>query len=206
MGSVRAPGRQSRSGRGVVRWLMTVAALLILIGVGFFLGVGLGIFAVGPELIVDHGRGHTEEIPWSVDAPTSIQGLTQPDSIAEQISGGAAPAAEPAEPAEPADAAVLPEEAKVRSRGGNGFSVQVGAFADPGKAETLVRELRAEELPVYRIPSADSGDDRWRVRVGPVLSRAEADRLAVRLKNEFSLPTWVLTEGGLNDDSRSGHR
>ena len=200
MGSVRAPGQQPRSGRGVVRWVMTVAAILILIGVGFFLGVGLGIFAVGPELIVDHGRGRTQEVPWSVDAPNSIQGLTQPDAIAEELSGGAVPAAETV------PAAVSTEQVEARSRGGKGFSVQVGAFADPGKAETLVRELRAEDLPVYRIPSADSGDDRWRVRVGPVLSRAEADRLAVRLKNEFALPTWVLTEGGSSDDSRPGHR
>ena len=200
MGSIRAPGHQPRSGRGVVRWVMTVAAILILIGVGFCLGVGLGIFAVGPELIVDHGRGRTQEIPWSVDAPTSIQGLTQPDSIAEEISGGPAPAAETTA------AAVPTEQAQVRIRGGKGFSVQVGAFSDPGKAETLVRKLRAENLPVYRIPSADSGDDRWRVRVGPVPSRVEADRLAARLKSEFALPTWVLTEGGSNDDSRSGHR
>ena len=200
MGSVRAPGHQPRSGRGIVRWVMTGAAILILIGLGFFLGVGLGIFAVGPELIVDHGRGHTQEIPWSVDAPTSIEGLTQPNSIAEEISGGAAPAAE----AEPA--AVPAEKVQVRVRGGKGFSVQVGAFGDPGKAETLVRKLRAEDLPVYRIPSADSGDDRWRVRVGPVSSRVEADQLAVRLKSEFDLPTWVLTEGGLNDGSRPGHR
>jgi cell division septation protein DedD len=34
------------------------------------------------------------------------------------------------------------------------------------------------------------------VRVGPFPSRAEADRVAARLKAEEKLPTWVLDEDG----------
>jgi len=39
-----------------------------------------------------------------------------------------------------------------------------------------------------------SSDKRWRVRVGPVDSRPDAERLAGRLKREEQLPTWVLRD------------
>lgn len=195
MPPVRAPGSGGEGRRGAARWVLSLVVVLILIGFGFVFGVGLGILSVGPDLIVDHGRGRTEEVPWSVDAPTSIQGLTQPDAIAEEITGGGSDATESRK-------SLLSIAAPAKS----GFAVQVGAFSDPGKAEALVRKLRAENLAVYRIPSSDSGDDRWRVRVGPVRSRAQADALAGRLKRELDLPTWVLSDGGTRDDALSGHR
>jgi cell division septation protein DedD len=39
-------------------------------------------------------------------------------------------------------------------------------------------------------------DDRWRVRVGPIAGRQEAEELALRLKRQDRLPTWVLPEPG----------
>lgn len=195
MSPVRAPGSEGERRRGAARWVLSLLVVLTLAGFGFALGVGLGILSVGPELIVDHGRGRTEEVAWSVDAPTSIEGLTQPDAVAEEITAGIPEATE--------SRRSWPGTAPPARRG---FAVQVGAFSDPGKAEALVRKLRAENLAVYRIPSADSGDDRWRVRVGPVRSRADADALARRLKRELDLPTWVLSEGGTRDDALPGHR
>jgi len=43
---------------------------------------------------------------------------------------------------------------------------------------------------------APSSDDRWRVRVGPIGGKAEAEQTARRLKVEQDLPTWVLRESG----------
>jgi cell division septation protein DedD len=37
-------------------------------------------------------------------------------------------------------------------------------------------------------------EPRWRVRVGPVKTRAEAESLSARLKREQKLPTWILSE------------
>ena len=75
--------------------------------------------------------------------------------------------------------------------------MQVGAFAESRAAEQLAQSLRSSGLPVYVSPSAAAeGEQRWRVRVGPVATREEAERIASRLKSKEKLPTWVLTEDG----------
>jgi DedD protein len=73
-----------------------------------------------------------------------------------------------------------------------GYAIQVGAFASAEAAQGLASRLRTAGYPVHVI--APERDDRWRVRVGPVASRDEADRTASRLKSEQALPTWVLRE------------
>ena len=73
--------------------------------------------------------------------------------------------------------------------------MQVGAFADAASAEQLAVKLRSAGCPVYVAPSRPSrGSKRWRVRVGPVATREEADSVAARLARR-SCPTWVLAEG-----------
>jgi DedD protein len=71
----------------------------------------------------------------------------------------------------------------------------VGAFAESAPAEKLAERLRRKGLPVFVTPGAGQRDSRWRVRVGPLASRAEAERVAARLKSEDRLPTWVIEEG-----------
>lgn len=75
-----------------------------------------------------------------------------------------------------------------------GYSVQVGALADSAGAEQLASRLRKRGFSVYVAPSAEASAKRWRVRVGPVATREEAQALATRLEGE-KLPTWVLAEG-----------
>ena len=77
-----------------------------------------------------------------------------------------------------------------------GFSVQVGAFADGGAAEDVRQKLRGKGFDTYIISPKESGDGKWRVRVGPVPKKGAAEKLASRLKTEERLPTWVLPEGG----------
>ena len=77
-----------------------------------------------------------------------------------------------------------------------GFSVQVGAFAESVSADRISEDLRSKGFSVYITPSAGSRDGRWRVRVGPMDTRAEALEVARKLKTQEGLPTWVLSEGG----------
>jgi cell division septation protein DedD len=72
----------------------------------------------------------------------------------------------------------------------------VGAFADGGAAEDVRQKLRSKGFDTYVIPAKQSGDGKWRVRVGPVPDKGAAEQLASRLKTEERLPTWVLAEGG----------
>jgi cell division septation protein DedD len=72
------------------------------------------------------------------------------------------------------------------------FAIQVGAFGDAKAAQGVAGRLRASGYPVQVVPPAS--DDRWRVRVGPIRSRVEADETAQRLKVDENLPTWVLRE------------
>jgi cell division septation protein DedD len=74
------------------------------------------------------------------------------------------------------------------------FEIQVGAFGTGESAEQVANELRRKGYPV-RVLRPEL-DDRWRVRVGPIVGRVEADRIAERLKVEEQLPTWVLRERG----------
>ncbi|MBW2273291.1 MAG: SPOR domain-containing protein [Deltaproteobacteria bacterium] len=94
----------------------------------------------------------------------------------------------------PAVSAAPPPTSPPTSAGS--FSVQVGSFAQSEGAEKIARELEGKGYPVYVTPAAVSGGGRWRVRVGPVATRDEAEGFAGRLKREEQLPTWVLSEGG----------
>jgi len=72
--------------------------------------------------------------------------------------------------------------------------VQVGAFTESAPAEKLADRLRARGYPTYVRSSEDDGESRWRVRVGPVAARPEAEALAEKLQRAEKLPTWVLDE------------
>lgn len=61
--------------------------------------------------------------------------------------------------------------------------VQLASFSDIGNAETLYRGLQ-RDLPVEIVPARVNGADYFRVRVGPVASRASAEELRDRLAAE----------------------
>ena len=97
----------------------------------------------------------------------------------------------PAPVAEPKPSVAEPKPATT-ARGG--FSVQVGAFGSEATARKLVNELQAAGFRPYISPLARSGKTLHRVRVGPVADRAEADKLAARLKAR-GLPVSVVAGG-----------
>jgi cell division septation protein DedD len=85
-------------------------------------------------------------------------------------------------------------EPKPATTARGGFSVQVGAFGSEATARKLVNELQAAGFRPYISPLARPGKTLHRVRVGPVADRAEADKLAARLKAR-GLPVSVVAGG-----------
>lgn len=96
-------------------------------------------------------------------------------------------------PRRASDEVAVPQVA-AKADGTSRFAIQVGAFQAAKAAQGVAEGLRANGYPVQVL--APQSDDRWRVRVGPIATRTEADETAQRLKVEENLPTWVLREGG----------
>ena len=60
--------------------------------------------------------------------------------------------------------------------------IQVGAFADEGNAQRLIERLQSAGVPqVFSLASSDSGRMLRRVRIGPISTVEEFDRLAAQL-------------------------
>lgn len=72
------------------------------------------------------------------------------------------------------------------------FIVQVGAFSDAGKAREARLKVERAGLKTYTQEVQTKEGARIRVRVGPYGMRAEADKVADRIK-ALSLPASVLT-------------
>ena len=80
---------------------------------------------------------------------------------------------------------------KHTTAGGRNWSVQVGAFGSSTAAQKLTTELDGAGFTAYVAPTRQGGKALHRVRVGPVPDRAEADRLAARLRSR-GLPVTVV--------------
>lgn len=72
------------------------------------------------------------------------------------------------------------------------FVVQVGAFADAGKAHEARQKVEKAGLKTYTQVVETKDGKRIRVRVGPFGSRAEADKAAGKIKG-LELPAAILT-------------
>jgi DedD protein len=99
----------------------------------------------------------------------------------------------PAQPAARASAApvVASNETRPSAAGKGGWSVQVGAFGSADSARRLVTDLKGDGLRAYVAPLERNGKTLHRVRVGPEPTRADADKLATRLKSR-GLPASVV--------------
>jgi DedD protein len=147
--------------------------VILLIVVGFGVGLLAGVAFEEPDLVLGGMAGEMEDVD-----------LGPAPRAAPRNEGARAPAPPPV--AAPAAVSAPPP--------GGGFSVQVGAFSESASADRLRGSLRKGGFPVYVQKDTGSGKARWRVRVGPVASRDEAEQLAARLEGEQQLPTWILAE------------
>ena len=96
---------------------------------------------------------------------------------------GAAPTAKPAAP-EPKSAASA--ESKGR------MVVQVGAFAESGKADEIRARLEKAGLKTYTQVAETKDGKRIRVRVGPFASKAEAEKAINKIRS-LDLPVAILS-------------
>jgi DedD protein len=185
------------------RWRLVfgLLGLLLLAVPGFALGLFAGVVWREPGLVATHLAGGTRELAWesppgdgSADAVAPAETgdvaaappAQQPEGVRSAVSRRDPPVAATREPA---PIAAIVEEATAR------LAVQVGAFGDAASAEKLAGTLRRKGFPAFVSPSTGASGARWRVRVGPMTSRDDADRTAARLKTEERLPTWVIEEG-----------
>lgn len=75
----------------------------------------------------------------------------------------------------------------------SGYAVQVGSFTTRLNAERLTGELVESGFSAFIFDDAVGGRDIWRVRVGTVSERADAEGLLQRLRDEASLDGLVVS-------------
>jgi len=170
---------EKEASRGGPGWIATIAGALLLIVVGFGVGLVAGAAYEEPALVADHLSGNTTDVPLPPAAEPRVREQTT-DASDEEPETRAEAAPRPRGAAR--SASVVPA---------GGFAVQVGAFATGAAADGLAAELRTLGHAAYVADEGGNGA-RYKVRVGPIASRAEADALADQLKREQRLPTWVL--------------
>jgi cell division protein FtsN len=172
--------------RGEPGRLAVATGLGLLIAAGFAVGMVAGLVWEEPSLMFAYLSGKTEDVVWSAgetDAPVAAVAEARPhdDRPADpQIRRERERAAAETPPVAAAPVGLV--------------SVQVGAFKTSQAAERLATSLRDKGFPVYVSPGVKAGEARWRVRVGPLATREEAESIADRLKKEEKLPTWILSE------------
>ena len=179
-------------GGSPLRVALGVVGLLLLAVPGFAVGLLAGVVWREPELVASHLFGGTREVGFEAPAASGTAAAPgAPADVAAPPPPGPAAAVPSGKP--------MPERptplAAVESGGISQLAVQVGAFGDAASAEKLAGRLRRKGFPAFVSPSTGDAGGRWRVRVGPMASREEADRTAARLKTEERLPTWVVEEG-----------
>jgi DedD protein len=72
------------------------------------------------------------------------------------------------------------------------YVIQVGAFADLTKAREARLKLERAGLKTYTHVAQTKDGERTRVRVGPFTTKAEADKVAGKVKT-LDLPAAILT-------------
>ncbi len=133
--------------------------------------------------------------PASAPRPAERTADKGPDKAADKPADKDRPADRPVAPAA-GDAAraqaLLDGKPAAASAAATRFIVQVGAFADPVQArETRLKVERLGLVTYTHIAQTPQGD-RTRVRVGPVPTRQEAEKVAAKIK-AVGLPAAILT-------------
>lgn len=136
------------------------------------------------------------ETPAAPSAPASAA-LTEAAPVAEKPAAKpaapvpkSAPAAKP-EP-KPAKAEAKPGRTESKAASDNRYVVQVGSFADEGRARDVRSRLERAGLKNYTQAVETKDGRRIRVRVGPFASKAEAERAAEKCR-KLDLPGAVLS-------------
>ena len=115
-----------------------------------------------------------------VEKPAPVKPEPKPEAKPEPK-----PEAKPVHKAEEDGAkakALLEGKAAVADAGSDRFIVQVGAFADAGKAREARQKVERAGLKTYTQVVETKDGPRTRVRVGPFANKTEADKAAGKIK------------------------
>ncbi|MGA9341559.1 MAG: SPOR domain-containing protein [Rhodanobacteraceae bacterium] len=75
-----------------------------------------------------------------------------------------------------------------------GWAVQLGAFGTPEDANKLRDRLRNTGFAAFVDHVKSDGKTLWRVRAGPELARADADKLRARIKDKLKLNGIIVVQ------------
>jgi cell division septation protein DedD len=74
---------------------------------------------------------------------------------------------------------------------GNGYAIQVAAFAGRSEAEVIVKRLAGKGYAAYLVTPQAGQPPMFRVRVGKFTDRTAAERVATRLEREEQFKPWI---------------
>ncbi len=194
-----APERRVRERAAGPGWLATAGGALFLIALGFSVGIVAGTAYEEPELVADHLAGRTSEVvleqasltePSAAEPDVAAPAPNEPlaAALGEGALDEAPEAPAPAPPPTPAKAPAAPLVAA------GSFSIQVGAFGSERAARELAGQLGKRGYTAYLMDEGEGA--RFKVRVGPIGSRSEAEQISARLQREQRLPTWIMASNG----------
>jgi cell division septation protein DedD len=177
-------------------WVAVLVGLVFLVVAGFGVGMVAGVVWEDPGLIFAYVTGDTEDVAWDDSAPAESDVAARgPEQLVDpQLRRNAASeSVVPPSPTPPVESK-QPAPPSVAAAPVGSVAVQVGAFESSEAAERLAKSLKGKGFPVYVSPGTKAGKARWRVRVGPLATREEAEATAAKLKKSQKLPTWILNE------------
>ena len=117
----------------------------------------------------------------SVSPPPSAEPtpVDEPQPAAPAPKPTAKPVTPPAKPAAPS---VATAKAAAPPAPGQGWAVQVNAFKSRENADRQAAQLKASGMPAFVVATAQN--TLFQVRVGPYAQRADAERTAVRIRQQ----------------------
>jgi DedD protein len=186
-------------------WLATLSGALLLLAVGFAVGLLAGTVWEAPDLVMAYLAGRTTELPLAQEIsadPVEPAEAPKRESHARPLGARAVPpelpsagvAAEGARvSAPPPPPPAEPPAPRPGSPAPGGLCDPGGALRDATAAAAAAGKLKARGFSAYVHGGEGAGPASFRVRVGPVASREEATRLASKLKSDLRLPTWILS-------------
>lgn len=130
-------------------------------------------------------RPEAEDAPVLELSPEDAEGGESAAAAADGETDRAVPDTGDAPPADAAAEDTAPAEE-------GGFAVQVGGFGSRDNAVRLRERLRADDFESWVDEAEVDGRTVYRVRVGPVAERAQAEALAQRLAEAHELPGLII--------------
>jgi DedD protein len=103
---------------------------------------------------------------------------------APPAASGPVAARQPPPAVEPAPRAAIATAASAPKSPGSGWAVQLGSFSSQATAERLSAELRRDGYDAFVMPVKSNSATLYRVRIGPVPSREQADATLRQVKGK----------------------